>query len=143
MICVPNAEWIAIEAAPRAFDRFTFRANSTSTATTTHAHQRCMKWSRKRSWVSAKPGPCDQSIPSGTKLAVHVRPGVRDIAGAEARDPGAEHQLDEQSAERQRAPAGQPRGPRFWFRASCRRSSAVQISAENRNKANSRCAESR
>ena len=31
---------------PRAFDLATLRAKSTSTATTTQAHQRCMKWSR-------------------------------------------------------------------------------------------------
>ena len=89
----------------------------------------------------ANSAPCDQSIPVGDETAVHVGPGVGDIARAKARDPGAEHQLDEQVPERQSAPAGQPR-PGVCARAA-RRSSAVQISAANRNKANSRCADSR
>ncbi len=53
----------------------------------------------------------------GEEAAVHVGPAAGDIAGAEARDPGAEHQLDEQSGEREDAPAGQPRR----LRSSARR----------------------
>ncbi len=40
----------------------------------------------------------------GDEMAVHVGPGVGDIAGAKARDPGAEHQLDEDGGKRDHAP---------------------------------------
>ena len=86
MICVPNAEWIAIDAA-RAPVIFTLRANSTRTATTTHAHQRCMKW-RKIEVVGHREERAVRPVdPVGHEVAVHRRPGVRDIAGAKARDP--------------------------------------------------------
>ena len=75
----------------------------------------------------------------GEEAAVHVGPAAGDIAGAEARDPGAEHQLDDKAA---RAKAPQPVS-RAGFEFGRRRSSAVQIKALIRNKAISRWAERR
>src|SRR6478736_2178659 len=49
--CVPKAEWIAIDAGRAPSIRRTLRAKTTSTATTTHAHQRWRKWRRYGPWI--------------------------------------------------------------------------------------------
>src|SRR5947209_2096216 len=53
--------------------------------------------------------------PLGNEMAVHVGPCIRDLACPEARDPRAEHQLEEQGAEREHAPAGEMRRAGYRF----------------------------
>ena len=55
-------------------------------------------------------GPVD---PGRHQLPVHQRPVGGDLAGAEAGDPRAEHQLDEQDSERDQRGAGEASGARL------------------------------
>ena len=128
MICVPKAEWMAIEARSRAFDLADLAGENDQNRDDHPRPPAVHEMEQVQIVGQREPTPCDQSMPSGNEAAVHVGPGVGDIAGAEARDPGAEHELDEQDRERERAPAGQPRRPRRGS-GDGRRSSAVQISA--------------
>ena len=121
----------------------TWRAKTTSAATTTQAHQRWRKWSRNGSLVSAKPTPAAPVEPSGIERpcisgqSLATWPALRPATQA----PSSSWTNRMATASRRRR--GQARRARLRRRASRRRSSAVQISAARMTSASSRCADRR
>ena len=96
MTCVPNAEWIAMDARSRAFD-FLHLAGEQDQHPDDHPRPPAVHEVEQEQIVGHRERGAARPVDAfGDETAVHAGPAVRNIAGAEARDPGAEHQLDEQ-----------------------------------------------
>ena len=105
MICVPNAEWMAIEARPRA-GHLAHLPREHDQHRDHHPRPPAVQEMEQERVVGQREAGAARPVDAvGEEAAVHVRPAARDIAGAEARDPGAEHQLDEQGAQARRRPS--------------------------------------